>query len=60
VRDEIDRIAPGSIETTERPERIVERVVHFGSQYMWLTWGAHMSHQSLCDVVLSRQARGWA
>lgn len=43
VRDEIDRLAPGCIETTERPERIVERVVHFGSQYMWLTWGAHMS-----------------
>ncbi len=43
VRDEIERIAPGIIETTQRPERIVERVVHFGSQYMWLTWGPHMS-----------------
>ncbi len=43
VRDEIDAIAPGSVETTVVPQKIVRRIVHFGSQYMWLAWGRHMS-----------------
>jgi len=43
IRDEINAISPGTVETCVRPERIVNRVVHFGSQYMWLTWGRHMS-----------------
>lgn len=43
VRDEIEAIAPGTIATTSRPQRLARRVVHFGSQYMWLAWGRHMS-----------------
>ena len=43
VRDEIEAISPGTISTTTQPQRLAQRVVHFGSQYMWLTWGRHMS-----------------
>lgn len=43
VRDEIEAISPGTIATTAQPQRLARRVVHFGSQYMWLTWGRHMS-----------------
>ncbi len=43
VRDEVNRIEPGTVETTVRPERMANRIVHFGSQYMWLAWGKHMS-----------------
>ncbi len=42
VRDEIEAIAPGTITTTSAPQRLAQRVVHFGSQYMWLDWGHHM------------------
>ncbi len=46
VRDEIEAMAPGSIQTTTVPQRVVDRIVHFGSQYMWLTWGRHMSRSN--------------
>ncbi len=42
IRDEINGIHPETVATTVEPQRIANRVVHFGSQYMWLTWGAHM------------------
>lgn len=43
VRDEIEALAPGTVAVTTRPQRLVKRIVHFGSQYMWLSWGRHMS-----------------
>lgn len=46
VRDEIEALAPGTISTTTEPQRLAHRVVHFGSQYMWLTWGRHMSRSN--------------
>lgn len=42
VRDEIDGFAPGTVETTVDPQRLANRIVHFGSQYMWLAWGPHL------------------
>ncbi len=42
VRDEINALAPGSVATTVEPQRIAHRVVHFGSQYMWLAWGPRL------------------
>lgn len=39
----IEREAPGIAAVTTRPERLMSRVVHFGSQYMWLTWGSAMA-----------------
>lgn len=46
VRDEIEALAPGMISTTTEPQRLAHRVVHFGSQYMWLAWGRHMSRSN--------------
>lgn len=46
VRDEINIIAPNSVETTVSPQNLAHRVVHFGSQYMWLTWRKYMSRSN--------------
>lgn len=43
VCDEIERLAPGTAAVTTRPQRVTDGVVHFGSQYMWLSWGPAMS-----------------
>ncbi len=43
---EIEKLAPGTAATTTRPERLGDRVVHFGSQYMWLAWGAAMGRSN--------------
>ena len=40
---EIERLAPNIAAVTIRPERLIGRVAHFGSQYMWLAWGRAMS-----------------
>lgn len=40
---EIEAIDHGRIAVSTHPERITHRIVHFGSQYMWLDWGQHMS-----------------
>ena len=46
VRDQIETQTPGSIQTTIDPRQSTNRVVHFGSQYMWLNWGHHMSRSN--------------
>lgn len=46
IRDEISVFQPGAIETTMRPQRVAGRVVHFGSQYMWLAWGNVISQRN--------------
>lgn len=43
VRDEIEKSHPGMVEVTVAPQRLANRVAHFGSQYMWLAWGRHMA-----------------
>jgi glycosyltransferase involved in cell wall biosynthesis len=43
IRDDIETYAAGTIAVTAEPRHLARRVVHFGSQYMWLTWGRHMS-----------------
>ena len=43
IRDEIEVLEPGIIAVTTQPQRMVSRIVHFGSQYKWLTWGRHLS-----------------
>lgn len=42
----IERVAPGTAATTIAPARLVDHVVHFGSQYMWLSWGAAMARSN--------------
>ena len=46
IKREIDIIAPGKVEVSVKPYKIVESIVHFGSQYMWLNWGKHMSSKN--------------
>lgn len=46
IRDEIEAICPGAVQTATRPQRIAGRVAHFGSQYMWLTWGHLLSRRN--------------
>jgi glycosyltransferase involved in cell wall biosynthesis len=43
IRNEVNSLAPGSVNVTASPATISNRIVHFGSQYMWLAWGHHMS-----------------
>lgn len=43
ICDGIEADRPGTASTTTNPAPIADRVVHFGSQYMWLTWGSHMA-----------------
>lgn len=43
ICEQVNRLTGASTaEVTTDPSRCVERVVHFGSQYMWLDWGRHM------------------
>lgn len=46
IRDEVNLLQPGTVQTTTQPNRVSNRVVHFGSQYMWLAWGHLMSRSN--------------
>lgn len=43
ICDGIEASHPGTASITTNPAPIADRVVHFGSQYMWLAWGSHMA-----------------
>ena len=43
IKREIDTTNPGILEINTKPWKIVNKIVHFGSQYMWLNWGEQMS-----------------
>jgi glycosyltransferase involved in cell wall biosynthesis len=43
ICEAIESCDPGRIAVSTQPERLAHRIVHFGSQYMWLDWGQHMS-----------------
>ena len=43
IKREMDNISPNKLEIVTNPSRITKKIVHFGSQYMWLSWGQHMS-----------------
>ncbi len=46
VRDGANAARPGTVATTTEPLRIFDRIVHFGSQYMWLAWRRHMARSN--------------
>jgi glycosyltransferase involved in cell wall biosynthesis len=46
LRDEINTVVPGTMGTTTTPQRLVRRVAHFGSQYMWTAWGPHLARSN--------------
>jgi len=39
IRDEINKLHAATCEVAVTPVGAIDRVVHFGSQYMWLNWG---------------------
>ncbi len=43
---EIEKISKIEINTNNKPYTSFGRVIHFGSQYMWLDWGQYMSKNS--------------
>jgi len=46
IKREIDLISQDKIEILTNPSKITNKIVHFGSQYMWLNWGQHMSKEN--------------
>lgn len=46
IKEKIENISPGNIEITSKPHKVVNSIVHFGSQYMWLNWGEYMSYDN--------------
>lgn len=46
VRDEANTVSPGTIAVTTNPAEVQGRIVHFGSQYMWLSWGRAMGRSN--------------
>ena len=43
IRDGLPEEARGKVATTLAPHRLINRVAHFGSQYMWVDWAPHLS-----------------
>ena len=45
IRNNIEKMYPGTMNVTSRPNRIMgaDKVVHFGSQYMWESWARHLT-----------------
>ena len=43
IRDGLPGNAKGKLATTQAPHRLLHRVAHFGSQYMWVDWAPHLS-----------------
>ena len=43
IRDGLPAEARGKLATTFEPQRLIHRVAHFGSQYMWVNWAPHLS-----------------
>ena len=46
VRDGVNAARPGTVATTLTPHRLFDRLIHFGSQYMWLAWRRHASRSN--------------
>ena len=43
LKRELDIFTPNKIEMLTNPSKTIKKIVHFGSQYMWVNWGEHMS-----------------
>jgi len=43
MKREMNLISPETFEISMNPYKLTKKIVHFGSQYMWLNWGEHMS-----------------
>ncbi|MBF0353681.1 MAG: glycosyltransferase family 4 protein [Alphaproteobacteria bacterium] len=45
----VNGLHPGTLDVTDRPERLVNRIAHFGSQFIWELWtkSLHASNRQL-------------
>jgi glycosyltransferase involved in cell wall biosynthesis len=43
---EIEKLKPGTAEVVDRPERLLGRIVHFGSQFQWVNWAGALSRSN--------------
>lgn len=43
ITDGVNALRPNTAVVTDRPERAVRRIVHFGSQFMWSEWRRHLA-----------------
>lgn len=43
ITEGVNALAPGTAAVTSRPEQFIDRLVHFGSQYMWEAWADALS-----------------
>lgn len=46
VRDGVESIEPGAVHLTTNAATAHRKVVHYGSQYMWVAWGRHLSRSN--------------
>lgn len=46
MRDGIERIEPGAVHLTLNAASARRQIIHYGSQYMWVAWGRHLSRSN--------------
>ena len=46
ICNEIEKKNPSKISTSTKPYLFVNKIIHFGSQYMWMAWGRHLSRSN--------------
>lgn len=51
ITEGVNRHHPGMAGVTSKPHRLLNRVVHFGSQYMWGAWAEHLSNSNRYAVT---------
>ncbi len=47
LKRELDIIAPNKIAISTDPSRCINKLIHFGSQYMWLNWESNISSNNI-------------
>ena len=46
IKREVDKITPHKFELCTNPAKLTNKIVHFGSQYMWLNWEKYLSSRN--------------
>src|SRR5690349_13061463 len=47
----VERIAPVTAEVVDRPQFLARRIVHFGSQFQWVTWAKALASSNRFAVT---------
>lgn len=46
IAKEIEKLHPGVIRTDERPYLLNNKIIHFGSQFQWVSWYPHLARSN--------------